>query len=286
MNKMVEYYLNLPYTIELIREPEGGWFVAVKELPGCMSQGDTPEEAIEMIQDAMRGWIEVSLEDGDPIPEPRLLEDYSGKFVVRLPRSLHRDLVEMASQEGVSLNQYVSVALGRSVGRVSPTRLAASEESDWPGLKAAVQQVLATAGFAQEAGELDERLFANWAEQCLSQVESALQGGYLRDALGYLEILAHGLRVGTNKSPVVRTFHRTVSLLHQQVDMTAQILRGVMDELMIRPKISQAVQRTNRPLAEKVIQEERVAYSEVSTERIRSQEFAEQRLEQSRTLQW
>ena len=98
MNKTVEYYMDLPYTIELIPEPQGGWFVAVKELPGCMSQGDTVEEAIEMIRDAMRGWIEVSLQDGDPIPEPRQLEDYSGKFVVRVPRSLHRELVERALQ--------------------------------------------------------------------------------------------------------------------------------------------------------------------------------------------
>lgn len=121
MEKTVEYYLGLPYTIEMIPEPEGGWFVAVKELPGCMSEGDTPEEAMEMIRDAMRGWIEVSLEDGDAIPEPRDLDDYSGKFVVRVPRSLHRDLVELARQEGVSLNQYINVALGQAVaGARSP----------------------------------------------------------------------------------------------------------------------------------------------------------------------
>ena len=63
--KSVEYYLGLPYTIELVREPEGGLFVSVRELPGCMSQGDTPDEALEMIRDAMRAWIEVALEDGE-----------------------------------------------------------------------------------------------------------------------------------------------------------------------------------------------------------------------------
>ena len=82
-----------------------------------MSEGDTAEEAIEMIRDAMRAWIEVSLEDGYPIPEPRPLEDYSGKFVVRVPRSLHRELVDEAQRQGVSLNQYINVALARSVGR-------------------------------------------------------------------------------------------------------------------------------------------------------------------------
>lgn len=116
--KTVEYYMRLPYTIELRNDPEDeGWFVRVKELEGCTSQGDTAEEAIEMIQEAMELWLEVSLEDGLPIPEPRPDEDYSGKFVVRVPRSLHRDLVNTAEQEGVSLNQYINVALARAVGR-------------------------------------------------------------------------------------------------------------------------------------------------------------------------
>ena len=136
MVKSVEYYMNLPYTIELQRDPEGGWFVQVKELPGCMSQGETPEEAIAMIRDAMRGWIEVSLEDGDPIPEPRPLDEYSGKFVVRVPRSLHRDLVDAAEREGVSLNQYINVALAQAVvGARAPVRseAATQEGSGLPG---------------------------------------------------------------------------------------------------------------------------------------------------------
>lgn len=111
MKKMVEDYLKLPYTRELVPEPEGGWFVRIKELPGCISQGETPEEALAMIGDAMRGWLEVSIESGDPIPEPREEEEFSGKFMVRLPRSLHRRLVELAQEEGVSLNQYINTIL-------------------------------------------------------------------------------------------------------------------------------------------------------------------------------
>lgn len=111
MRKTLEYYLGLPYTIEMVPEPGGGWFVAVRELPGCMSQGDTPDEAIEMIRDAMRAWLSFALEDGTDIPEPRELDEYSGKFLVRVPRSLHRALVQRAESEGVSLNQYVNVRL-------------------------------------------------------------------------------------------------------------------------------------------------------------------------------
>ncbi len=117
MNKTVADYMNLPYTIELQRDAEAGWFVRVQELPGCMSQGDTAEEALAMIQDAMSGWLEVAIEEGLSIPEPRPEEDYSGKFVVRVPKSLHRDLVLAADREGASLNQFINTILARAVGR-------------------------------------------------------------------------------------------------------------------------------------------------------------------------
>lgn len=122
--RTVDEYLKLPYHIEIIRDEDTenpGWVARVIELPGCITQGDTFEELGEMIEDAMRGWIAVALEDGIPVPEPAPDEDYSGKFVVRLPRSLHRQLAETAEREGVSLNQFVNVALARAVERSSPS---------------------------------------------------------------------------------------------------------------------------------------------------------------------
>jgi antitoxin HicB len=65
MEKTFDCYMNLPYTIELQHDPEEGWFVKVRELRGCMSQGDTPEEALAMIQEAMELWLEVALEAAD-----------------------------------------------------------------------------------------------------------------------------------------------------------------------------------------------------------------------------
>jgi antitoxin HicB len=118
-NRSVDEYLALPYTIEVIRDTDlenPGWVARVLELPGCITQADTLDELYEMIEDAMRGWIEVALEDGLAIPEPRTIESYSGKFVVRVPKSLHRELVEVAEEEGVSLNMYITTALGRAVG--------------------------------------------------------------------------------------------------------------------------------------------------------------------------
>jgi antitoxin HicB len=115
--KDLSYYLALPYTIELVREDESTWFARVPELPGCMTEGNSPSEAAEMIYDAMSAWLEVALADGQPVPEPRAVEAYSGKFVVRVSKSLHRDLVAAAEREDVSLNQYVVTELARAVGR-------------------------------------------------------------------------------------------------------------------------------------------------------------------------
>ncbi|MCL4300948.1 MAG: toxin-antitoxin system HicB family antitoxin [Anaerolineae bacterium] len=116
----VEDYLELPYTIEVMKdegEHYSGWFARVVELPGCMTQADNFSELSDMIREAMVAWIETALEDGEAIPLPRSVEDYSGRFVVRIPKTLHRELVEMAEREGVSLNTFVNVALSKAIGR-------------------------------------------------------------------------------------------------------------------------------------------------------------------------
>lgn len=109
----------MPYTIQVVRDDSAstpGFFARVAELPGCMTQGGSFAELGDMIEDAMRAWIEAAQEDGQSIPEPFAVDAYSGKFVTRVPRSLHRQLVEAAEREGVSLNAFVNVALARAVG--------------------------------------------------------------------------------------------------------------------------------------------------------------------------
>ncbi len=54
---------------ELQSEAEGGYTIVVPSLPGCISYGNTFEQAIEMIKDAMAGWLEVARKEGIPIPE-------------------------------------------------------------------------------------------------------------------------------------------------------------------------------------------------------------------------
>ena len=117
MTKDLQYYSRLPYRVVIHPSEEGGYAVEIPELSGCISQGQTIEEALKMIEDAKICWLETALEDGIVIPEPvRGLDDYSGKLNIRIPKSLHRILAEKAKEEKVSLNQYINYQLTRGVG--------------------------------------------------------------------------------------------------------------------------------------------------------------------------
>lgn len=71
MNKALEYYLSLPYTIVIKPDKTDGGFVAkIKELPGCLTQADTWNELLEHIEEAKHGWLELALEMDMQIPEP------------------------------------------------------------------------------------------------------------------------------------------------------------------------------------------------------------------------
>jgi predicted RNase H-like HicB family nuclease len=105
----VKKLLELPYhiVIQHIADESGAYYFAtVREFDGCMSHGETYAEAFENIQEAMKGWIETKLENGFKVPDPVNDNRYSGKFVLRLPKTLHARLALEAEQEGVSLNQY------------------------------------------------------------------------------------------------------------------------------------------------------------------------------------
>jgi len=116
--KSLDYYLSLPYKIMLYPAEEGGFVVEIPELPGCISQGQTREEALVMIEDAKIAWIQVALELGREIPEPvQEVETFSGKFVLRLPKSLHKDLAKKAKEENVSLNQLATYLLSKAMGK-------------------------------------------------------------------------------------------------------------------------------------------------------------------------
>jgi predicted RNase H-like HicB family nuclease len=109
----LEDYLNLQYPVTLYPDPEGGYVAQIKDLPGCLTQGETLEEAIANINEARELWIETAYESGDDIPLPSTDDTYSGKLLLRMPKSLHRPLAEKADRENVSLNQYIVSVLSR-----------------------------------------------------------------------------------------------------------------------------------------------------------------------------
>jgi antitoxin HicB len=95
-------------------EEGGGWLASFPDLPGCMGDGETPAAAIEDGFSAAADWLKVALENGDPIPEPGAGGE-SGRFVARVPKSLHTRLSARAAQEGVSMNTLVVSLLAEGV---------------------------------------------------------------------------------------------------------------------------------------------------------------------------
>lgn len=113
-----------PFTIRpLSADDGGGYLVEFPDLPGCMSDGESVEEAITNGADAMRCWIAAMKEAGRPVPPPSVNADdaYSGKWQQRVPKSLHRRLVDQAKREGVSLNTLVVSLLSEGIGLRSDT---------------------------------------------------------------------------------------------------------------------------------------------------------------------
>jgi len=120
--KTAEDYMKLPYSfITSYMDDETGqyYYGRVLELDGCQSTGDTIEELYENLREAMYGYIETKLENGFDVPEPMNAEKYSGKFNVRIPKSLHQRLAIEAEKEGVSLNQYVVYRLSENTIKVN-----------------------------------------------------------------------------------------------------------------------------------------------------------------------
>ena len=110
-----------PFTVRYLAEDEGGGFlIEFPDLSGCVSDGDTIEDAIENGMDAVNAWIAAAVEFGDPVPRPGSGESYSGRWVQRVPKGLHARLVTRARHEGVSLNTFVTTLIAERLGPTGP----------------------------------------------------------------------------------------------------------------------------------------------------------------------
>jgi antitoxin HicB len=110
--KLIDSY---PFLIRPLANEEGGGFlIEYPDLPGCISDGETPEEAIEEGRDAVKAYLLSCIKHKDPIPSA---SKASGQWRQRVPRSLHARLASRARQEGVSLNTLVTAMIGEGLGK-------------------------------------------------------------------------------------------------------------------------------------------------------------------------
>ena len=114
--KNLDYYMNLSYKIEITADKiDGGYVFSCPELDGCVTCADTMQEGLENLEDAKRCWLTACIESGAEIPEPTSIDDYSGQFKLRIPKSLHMELAQKSKQEGISMNQYCVYLLSHGV---------------------------------------------------------------------------------------------------------------------------------------------------------------------------
>ena len=101
----------------LSEENGGGFLITWPDLPGCMSDGESIEQAIANGRDAFQVWMETYIEQGREVPKPDSVGSSSGKFVQRVPKSLHSRLAAYAKSEGVSMNTLVATMLAENLGK-------------------------------------------------------------------------------------------------------------------------------------------------------------------------
>ena len=109
--------LRRPYSRVLVEDTESHTFMArVLEFPGCVTQGDSATEALTRLDEVALSWITAALETGREIPPPIEEQQFNGRILLRVPRTLHRAAVERADQEGVSLNQFLVWTISEKMG--------------------------------------------------------------------------------------------------------------------------------------------------------------------------
>src|SRR5258708_5019153 len=108
--------LKKPYGRLVIPEDDGSFRAEMLEFPGCIAAGDTAPKALSSLEKVAESWIESALANGQSIPQPMDNVDFSGRFVLRLPKSLHQRAAYAAERDGVSLNQFITTAVSIQVG--------------------------------------------------------------------------------------------------------------------------------------------------------------------------
>lgn len=108
------------YTISIKKIDEDGqtlYQATVKELPDVGPYAENPQQAYELALEIIKTLNEMAAEEGRKFPAPSVTEtEFSGRFTLRLPKTLHRKAAQLSDSEGVSLNQYFVSMIAESVG--------------------------------------------------------------------------------------------------------------------------------------------------------------------------
>jgi len=127
-------YMNAPYIHMIIPTAEGRYLAEVLELPGCITDGRTPEEAYSNLKEAMSGYLSSLVDRDMPVPEAIGLKEMSGNIPLRISSELHRMAALRAKQEGISLNQWIGKAIAmQATGESLAERIAESLASKMAG---------------------------------------------------------------------------------------------------------------------------------------------------------
>ncbi|MDD2402239.1 MAG: toxin-antitoxin system HicB family antitoxin [Clostridia bacterium] len=128
MEKNIEYYLRLNYPFNIKPDlDDGGYIAEFPDLRYCIGTGNSIDEAIEDAMIAKEEWIKAAYEHNVTIPKPSSNEEYNGRVTLRIPKSLHRRVVETAKIEGISANQFllhlISLGMGNQPAEIKPRRI-------------------------------------------------------------------------------------------------------------------------------------------------------------------
>jgi len=94
-------------------DEDNGFIATVPELRGLSAFGSKQSEALSELKIAAKAYLESLKQSGKPLPAVEKISPFSGQLRLRMPKSLHADLVESAKSEGVSLNTYIVTLLSK-----------------------------------------------------------------------------------------------------------------------------------------------------------------------------
>ncbi len=111
-------HADYPFEMRTLSAAEGGGFlITYPDFTDCISDGETVDEAVRNGQNALQATIATLQANGLPVPVPNSGGVASGKFVARVPKTIHAQLTTRAKAEGVSLNTLVVSLIAQGLGR-------------------------------------------------------------------------------------------------------------------------------------------------------------------------